>query len=189
MDYDIDTAEFSNGVHHIEVKFFDQTGGLVGLLSRDITVENQAKEFAGYMDSPEAEEISGYTSIFGWGLYTPDGIHDGVAEVKVYIDGKENGTAKRVGRLEVEAEYPGYVDYNNCGFHYALDITELTNGMHKIEVKFYSPKGRVVGLLSKDITVRNQVWKIVDDTDILEAAEANEDKDIFEFGYCFVEEN
>lgn len=103
----------------------------------------------GNLEKPiNAEPISGIYTISGWFLDI-----DGVSTIEVLVDDKFIGYATYGdSRLDIGAMFPQYGN-SNCGFHYDLDTSKLTNGSHLLTIRETSSKGNQIPLFPVLFTV------------------------------------
>jgi N-acetylmuramoyl-L-alanine amidase len=105
----------------------------------------------GCMDAPaNGSTVKGQIGIRGWFL---DG--NGVSTLDVLVDGTVTGQAVyNDSRPDVQNAYPAY-NNGNSGYHYTLDTTKLSDGIHTIAIRETGANGRVTALPASTVTVAN----------------------------------
>ncbi|MCX8128806.1 MAG: M6 family metalloprotease domain-containing protein [Clostridia bacterium] len=90
------------------------------------------------------------SSISGWFLDS-----DGVMRIDVLVDGVVKGQAVYGdARADISSKYPEY-NNTNCGFHYDLDVSNLSEGRHVLTIQEVSKSGVKNSLPSIEIIVEN----------------------------------
>ncbi|MEO8503569.1 MAG: Ig-like domain-containing protein [Acidobacteriota bacterium] len=106
----------------------------------------------GLIESP----LPGYTysnsiQVNGWALD-----FEGVASVKILVDGVPQGTATYgLSRLDVATAHPGYTNNPNGGWTFTLDTKPIANGQHKLQAEVTDIHGEVVLLGEYQIYIGN----------------------------------
>ena len=101
-------------------------------------------------DPASGSTVSGTISIDGWAF---DSVSS-TTQVALYVDNvlTSSGVAN-ITRPDIAVAYPGAP--SNPAFHFALDTTTLTNGVHTIEVRATDASGNVGVLPHRIVTVTN----------------------------------
>jgi hypothetical protein len=87
-------------------------------------------------------------------LYLDDNVF---SRVEVLVDGAVVGQAAYGDvRPDVKEVLPKY-NNGNAGFHFALNITQFTNGQHSITVRETGKNGQVTTLFDRTITIENAI--------------------------------
>ncbi|KLU64371.1 hypothetical protein DEAC_c38050 [Desulfosporosinus acididurans] len=128
-----------------------KNGKQASLPGVNINVSNvSALPALGSLDTNISGTLSGTVSLWGWYL---DG--SGVSTVQVLIDNSPVGTASYGdSRPDVAAALPAY-NNSNSGYHYSLDTTKFSNGLHSIVIQETSTSGVRSSLPVKTITIKN----------------------------------
>ena len=147
-----DSRQLPNGQHILGLKAVTTTGQFV-TATRAFTVSNatNAAPVLLGIDLPSAQNgiLLGVAHFGGWAVSS--GL---VSSVKIAIDGVPNGTAAYGGaRPDVCTVYPGGANCPNAGWNYAIDTTQLADGIHTMTVT--GSAGQMVGTLSSTFTVAN----------------------------------
>ncbi|WP_083878619.1 Ig-like domain-containing protein [Acetivibrio cellulolyticus] len=126
FQYVLDITTLSTGTHSVKVCGTGNSGTITTIGTVSITV----LPTIGRIDSPKANAtVSGTVTLRGW-ILDPNG----VSKVEVLIDNALVGTATYGdSRPDVELVYPLYKNANS-GFHYTLDTSKLTPGIHTLSV-------------------------------------------------------
>ncbi len=139
----IDTTELGDGTHTLGI-----TGNPVIGQSYTATMQFKVANMATANDSTrvaidrpssQSPAFSGIASFGGWA------INDGTAitNVQVSIDGQLKANANYGGnRPDVCVVYPNRPGCPSVGWDYAFDTTQLTNGMHTVEITATSASGQ-----------------------------------------------
>jgi N-acetylmuramoyl-L-alanine amidase len=125
---DIDTTQFPDGPHTLQVTEFD--GGNRSTVSNTFTIANGGNAVSPtklYIDQPTPQATAlGTMTIFGWALNT----NAAISGVSIFVDGVAKGHASYgVSRGDVCGLYSG-PGCPNVGWTFSLDTTQLANGPH-----------------------------------------------------------
>ncbi|MEG1694419.1 MAG: bacterial Ig-like domain-containing protein [Eubacterium sp.] len=158
----------------VQLKFTPTFLGYIYLLD-----ETEPLTYHSTVDSPTANETitDGNLYLQGWGI---DG--DGVDHFSYAIDGGQEQTMVAIARPDVANAYPGYPTGKE-GFSQNIDISNLSNGEHSVQMKAHLSNGNVesVGTRSftldmprtvkvADVTMNKTVLNLLEGkTDLLEA--------------------
>ncbi|WP_413307030.1 Ig-like domain-containing protein [Bacillus sp. 1P10SD] len=147
--YSFDSSRFNDGPHTITVRETGTNGKVTTLPERNVTFSN----VKGYMDNPTpSSKLTGITNVSGWFLDT-----SGVSKIEILVDGAVVGQAVYGdARLDVKSAFP---EYNNVksGYHYPLDTTRFSEGIHTVTVRETGENGFVTTLLENKVTFTNTV--------------------------------
>lgn len=148
-----------NGVFTLSVYAKDLDGLSTLLDTRTIDVRNATSPAPfGTIDTPpQGATISGSYINFGWALTPqPNSIPIDGSTIEVYIDGVFVGRpAYNFYRGDIAALFPGYANSNGAVGYYAIDSTQLANGVHTIAWVARDSAGNATGLGSRFFTVAN----------------------------------
>lgn len=110
----------------------------------------------GNIESPtDMETISGTYEISGWFLDAQS-----VSRLDIQIDGQVRGQAVYGAvRSDIAGKYPEY-NNANCGFHFSLDTSSLTNGVHTLKINETSKTGVQNSLPQISFNVTNYSAKL-----------------------------
>ncbi len=138
---ELDTTVLSDGNHSLQVIGIPLQGQPY-IATRNILVNNQAATGIRIgIDTPNAASpiLAGMAGINGWAI----GSSSPVQNVTISVDRVFNGTAVYGGlRPDVCSVYPGRPSCPNVGWTYTLDTTNLTNGLHSLEVTSATTAGQ-----------------------------------------------
>lgn len=133
FSYTLDITSIGSGTHKIQMK---ATGAdkTTYYITRTVKIKNNTLPFKGYIETPKnnAKYASGKVQIKGWCIYGK-----AINKIEVLVDGKTKGQASLYSRNDIKKAYRKY-NTAKAGFTYNLDITTLTKGTHKIQVKAVS---------------------------------------------------
>lgn len=152
--YALDTTRFSDGQHTVSIRILRNNGIVTSLPDRIIRIENTL----GFLDNPIfGSTLRGTQNVRGWFV-----IPSGVANIEVLVDGSVAGQATYGDeRSDVQEVYPEY-NNGNSGFHYALDTTRFSDGLHTVTIRVSSKNGIVTTMPERTIRIENTVG-ILDD--------------------------
>jgi N-acetylmuramoyl-L-alanine amidase len=147
--YAFDTTQFTDGQHTVTIRETGQNGLVTALSDRTIIIENAI----GFMDNPvSGTTLNGTKNVSGWILD-----ESGVASIEVLVDGLVAGQAVYGdARPDVQKVLPQY-NNGNAGYHYALDTTQFTDGIHTVTVRETGKNGQVKKLSDRTITIENTI--------------------------------
>ncbi|MGJ7911638.1 N-acetylmuramoyl-L-alanine amidase [Neobacillus sp. LXY-1] len=143
----LDTTKFSDGDHTIAVRETSKNGRVTTLPENKVKFENTKGE----LDHPAAGSIlTGSHEIKGWILD-----QNGVSKIEVLVDGKVVGQAVYGDtRLDVKKAFLQFKN-GKSGFHYTLDTTKFSDGLHTITIREKAMNGNVKTLPSRSVTIKN----------------------------------
>lgn len=96
---------------------------------------------------PNNQYLSNSITVAGWAI-DPSGI----SKIQVYVDGNYvKDAAAGQSRLDLPKFFPNYKDSSTSGYNTSLDISSLSNGSHKVTLKFIAVNGDTA---SKDVTIQ-----------------------------------
>src|SRR5947199_1003 len=107
----------------------------------------------GYIDNPASgTTLLGTKNVSGWFLHA-----SGVANIEVLVDGAVAGQAVYGDtRPDVKNAFPQY-NNRNAGFHFTLNTTKYTDGLHTVTIKETGKNGLVKTLPNSTITIQNSI--------------------------------
>ncbi|WP_052352972.1 N-acetylmuramoyl-L-alanine amidase [Neobacillus dielmonensis] len=145
--YTLDTTNFTDGVHTVTIRGTGLNGRNITIPGNTVTIAN----VKGYLDNPfPGATLIGTHTISGWALDD-----SGVAKIEILVDGIVAGEATYGDeRPDVQKANP---QYNNgkAGFHYPLDTTKYSDGLHTFTIKETGLNGRVTTLSNSSIIISN----------------------------------
>ncbi|MBU3134418.1 fibronectin type III domain-containing protein, partial [Clostridium gasigenes] len=142
--FSIDTYKFTDGIHKLKIKFRS--------IEKEITINIQNKyrdiSIDGFDSNNNKEGESSFTGYILSG-YDPSelkvGDELGGGNCNIYIDGVgqselmgSNILDLQISRSDVKNKYPDYNYADKCGFKFTIDTYKVTNGIHKLKVRFRS---------------------------------------------------
>jgi hypothetical protein len=81
---------------------------------------------------------------------------DGVERVEIFVDGALRGTATLgLPRPDVAARFPGYPGVATAGWTFSLDVTELSDGFHHLQVIVVDEEGAATLIGERNFKVNN----------------------------------
>lgn len=100
---------------------------------------------------------SGVAGLIGWALDD-----DGIAAVDIYVDGVLVGRAGYgFNRPGVGDRFPGFPNGDNAGWHFGLNTTHFTNGLHTVTPQAISATGERRDLNSRVFEILNTTHNLV----------------------------
>ncbi len=138
--YLLDTTLLNGGQHTITIRGTGINGQVTTLPESTIWIEN----VKGFLDNPiPGSRHEGIINVSGWFLDV-----SGVESIEVLVDGVVAGKADYGdARPDVQKAFPEF-NNSNAGYHFALDITQFTNGSHIITIREIGKNGRIMTLPS-----------------------------------------
>lgn len=148
--FDLDTTKLTSGTHSLTVRETGSNGVQTTLSGKPINVSNNLPPI-GSLENPKGlETISGTYTVKGWFLD-----QNIVSKIEVLVDGEVMGEAiYGDSRPDIASRYPQY-NNNNCGFHFDLNSTMLSNGSHTINIREIAKNGVQKTLTDTPFTVSN----------------------------------
>ena len=150
--YLLDTTQFADGAHTLQVTEFDASGPTTATASFTIANGgNAANPTKVTIDAPTPQAtLFGTTTIEGWAVND----HGAINSVAISVDGIPKGTATYgVSRGDVCVVYANRTGCPNVGWVFSLDTTQLANGPHVIQATASS--GAQYGTTSRMFTASN----------------------------------
>ena len=158
----IDISKIKNGIHTLKVVIESRNNEVIATDTRTINIQNYKANM--YVESPKGWVE---TSIFG-DILTVDGwvmTDDVNSKIKVYIDGKQQ-TIKEENRLirdDVINEIKGYGTQEQNptpGYSLKIDLSNIKDGKHTIQVDIESIAGEVLASNTRNINLKKYDAKI-----------------------------
>ncbi|NUR54527.1 MAG: hypothetical protein HOQ29_08775, partial [Acidobacteria bacterium] len=147
------------GFYRFHVYARDVEGHRTLLGSRTVFCANdQAKLPFGAIDTPaQGAIVSGTIINWGWALTPqPGSIAADGSTIDVVIDDVRVGhPAFGLQRADITSLFPGYKNTNSAVGYFVIDTTQLSNGTHTLAWAVRDSLGRVQGIGSRFINVRN----------------------------------
>lgn len=154
----LDLSKILEGMHDLKIEIVSQEGIVLATSNRSIKIEKYRANM--YIDSPsELEQNDGTLKVKGWVMSD-----DELSQIRIVIDGKEQEIAeiKRLERLDVTNTIKGYgeIEQNPTpGFELTLDLFNLIDGKHYIEVQIISRNGE--NIISRSRIVELNKYKSI----------------------------
>ena len=148
--YSLDTTKLTSGNHSITIRETSKAGKQTTLNGTAFIVFNNYPPIGSLENPVGLETISGNYMVKGWFLDV-----NKVSKIEVIADGDVLGEAAYGdARTDIGSQYPQYWN-NNCGFHYSLNSSMLSNGNHTIEIRETALNGVQKVLPAVQIKVSN----------------------------------
>ncbi len=150
----IDTTQFADGNHTLDVTAYD-SGGLQSTVTSTFRIANWTipNPMTITIDAPSASG-GPYFGTVGFGGWVIDQ-NGPIASVSVAIDGVPYAGASYGGnRQDVCAALPGYQGCPNVGWNFVLDTTLIANGNHTLAVTATTNNGQS-STVTRSFTVAN----------------------------------
>ena len=150
-----------NGMYKLHAIAHNKTGVMQDLGVHTISVDNQhASKPFGTIDTPaQGATLSGKSFVnFGWALtQNPYQIPADGSTITVYIDGQPmtGHPVYNQFRNDIATLFPGLQNSMGSVGYYALDTTQLANGLHTISWTVYDNQNRGDGIGSRFFNVVN----------------------------------
>ncbi|MCM2535908.1 N-acetylmuramoyl-L-alanine amidase [Neobacillus pocheonensis] len=145
--YTLDTTKFSDGIHTVSIRETGANNHVTILPKTTITIAN----VKGYVDNPvSGTTLTGTKNVSGWFLD-----QSGVQKIEVLVDGAVAGQATYGdARSDVQKIFPEY-NNGNAGYHFALDTTKFSDGIHTVSIRETGANNHVTSLPKTTITIAN----------------------------------
>ncbi len=151
----LDTTKLSEGTHTLAINALSVGGQHSTAASTFDVLNSPSDSLVLNIDSPSAQNgaFTGHANFGGWAVSHSSEI----ASIAMSIDGFAFGSAVYGGnRQDVCNEYPGSLDCPNVGWNFAVDTTQLLNGVHLLKTTLSTRSGQKT-TATRSFTVSNAV--------------------------------
>ena len=137
--YVLNLSGAPNDKHTITVKSIGKNGTIT---QKSVQINDSTLSPLMSIDTPQnnSNVNQNYINVGGWSLDST-----GIDKVQVYLDNVYKGDANTgVARPDVNKVFPGYSGSANSGYNYALNLSNISNGIHTIAVKSIGKSGKSI---------------------------------------------